>query len=117
MLDSLRRVVTGHNAVGRSVIEIDGPPANTVLRDQGSGVDDTGSDGLKFRMATSGIRAGALLCRRAPHGSPAGFKPACIAGGHCQVWKNMTPKVRSTRTTSAPLSRIPLMTADHHREA
>ena len=41
MLDTLRRVVTGHNAVGRSVIEIDGPPANTVLRDQGSGVDDT----------------------------------------------------------------------------
>ena len=40
MLDSLRRVVTGHNAVGRSVIEIDDPPANTVLRDQGSGVDD-----------------------------------------------------------------------------
>ena len=65
-------------------------------------------------MATSGIRAGALLCRRVPHGSPAGLKPACIAGGHCQVWKNMTPKVRSTRTTSAPLSRIPLMTADHH---
>ena len=55
------------------------------------------------------------LAGRAPHGSPTGFKPARIVGGHCQVWKNMTPKVRSTRTTSAPLSRIALMTADHHR--
>lgn len=33
MLKSLRRVVTGHNREGRSVIEYDGPPANVIEAD------------------------------------------------------------------------------------
>jgi mannose-6-phosphate isomerase-like protein (cupin superfamily) len=37
MLNSLRRVVTGHNAAGRSVIEYDGPPAN-VIEANGAGL-------------------------------------------------------------------------------
>ena len=40
MLNTLRRVAAGHNAAGRSVMEINGPPANTVPRGQGGGVDD-----------------------------------------------------------------------------
>ena len=40
MLETLRRVVTGHNAVGRSVIEIDGPPASTMKRGGGAGTGE-----------------------------------------------------------------------------
>ena len=35
MLDALRRIVTGHDAAGRSVIKIDGSPANTIMLGQG----------------------------------------------------------------------------------
>ena len=40
MLDKLRRVVTGLDAAGSSVIEIDGPPANTLMRGQGGGTGE-----------------------------------------------------------------------------
>ena len=40
MLDTLRRIVTGHDETGRSVIEFDGPPASTIQRGQGAGTGE-----------------------------------------------------------------------------
>ena len=40
MLDTLRCVAASHNAAGRSVIEVDGPPVNTVLRNWGGAVGE-----------------------------------------------------------------------------
>ena len=61
MLDSLRRVVTGHDAAGRSVIEIDGPPAGTIQRGQGAGTGEiwiTSAVPANNRQALADLAAG-----------------------------------------------------------
>ena len=75
----------------------------------------TDSDGLKFRMVTSGIRAGALLYRSGSAWvSDRMQTPVCRRRPLPGLEEHDAMNVRSTRTTSAPLSRIALTTADHH---
>ena len=45
MLSSRRRIVTGHNAQGKSVIVIDGPPGNLIERDAGGLAEIWNTDG------------------------------------------------------------------------
>ena len=75
----------------------------------------TGSDGLKFRMVTSGIRAGALLCRSGTAWVTDRMQTrVCRRRPLPGLEEHDAMNVRSTRTTGAPLSRIALMTVDHH---
>ena len=44
-MDNLRRIITGHNEDGKSIITIDGPPARTLGEDVGGLFEIWNTDG------------------------------------------------------------------------
>ncbi len=68
MLSSRRRIVTGHNAQGKSVIVIDGPPGNLIERDAGGLAEIWNTDGGAVDSRDAVDRAGGRVQLSPPTG-------------------------------------------------
>ena len=53
----MRRIITGHNDSGKSVISIDGPPARSIGEDAGGLYEIWNTDGAGFDTSSKNDRA------------------------------------------------------------
>ena len=53
----MRRIVTGHNALGKSIITIDGPPARSIGEDVGGLFEIWNTDGMPIETTDNVDRA------------------------------------------------------------
>ena len=67
----MRRIITGHNQEGRSVITIDGPPARTIGEDVGGLFEIWNTDGSPINTRDSHDRADSeIILSPPPDGTP-----------------------------------------------
>lgn len=120
MLHTLRRVITGHNAEGRSVIEYDGPPANVIEANGAglaeiwiadrvpaatSGTDDPAAGEIRLEPPPGGVKlrwfavapdADGLSAREREEA--AAFAFAAVHAAHARVDTMRHPMMHKTRS-------------------
>jgi mannose-6-phosphate isomerase-like protein (cupin superfamily) len=120
MIDKLRRVVTGHNAEGKSIVALDGPPGSIVGTERaGLGeiwiTDGTPADnrnpadagarpvrleppvnGSIFRFFVLAPPNKQLSAQQLEEQAADGFR--AIGGEHCRVDTRLDPAMHTTRT-------------------
>ena len=120
MIEKLRRVVTGHNQQGKSVVAIDGPPGSVIGTEsaglgeiwvtEGTPADNRNpadsaqrpvrleppANGSIFRYFALAPHNQSLSARDLEEQAIAGFK--AIGGEHCRVDTTRDPSMHTTRT-------------------
>ena len=121
MLENIRRVVTGHDAQGKSIVAFDGPPGATMKTARGAGFgeiwitdstpanNETAGDAAKrpvrleppaggsvFRLFTMSPRNETISVERLEELNAAHYK--AIGGEHCRVDTSRHPGMHKTRT-------------------
>lgn len=120
MLNSLRRVITGHNAEGRSIIEYDGAPANVIeANDAGlaeiwiadtvpaatTGTDDPAAGEIRLEPPAGGVKVRWFsIAPESDDMSPeereeaAAFGFAAVHASHARVDTSRHPMMHKTET-------------------
>ncbi|MFP4004719.1 MAG: cupin domain-containing protein [Alphaproteobacteria bacterium] len=120
MLNSLRRVITGHDARGRSIIEHDGPPAN-VIEANGAGLaeiwtadrvpaptanpEDPAAGEVRLEPPEGGVKVRWFSVAPEPDGmsaeereEAAAFGFAAVHASHARVDTSRHPMMHKTET-------------------
>lgn len=74
IMNNLRRIVTGHNDQGKSIIKIDGPPARTIGEEVGGLFEVWNTDGKEIDTLDNIDRADSDIILSPPSGGTKSLK-------------------------------------------
>ncbi len=95
-MENLRRIITGHNEDGKSIISIDGPPARTLGEDVGGLFEIWNTDGEQINSLDNKDRADIIPREKLEEATARAFE--LMGAAHERVDTSRHPAMHKTKT-------------------